>query len=305
MPIHSTYIRYFDEVWRSGSIRKAAAKLHIAPSAVSRQIFKLEEELGVPLFERMPSGIKLTHAGTLFAAHATDTLNKSALFIEELKALKQQSSEQIALAAQESVTSQFLPKVLLEFHSQFPNVSTAFTTASGKELCDLLVDKKTQVAIAFDPEPHDEIIQIACQALPVLAVMTVDHPLAKKKQLNLEECAKHPLILPDASWPLRDILDDLSSQLDQAPHILTSSNSVEFLRKMLATDSIIGFQTLIGIEAEEYKRDLVQIPLLADNQPVTQNFALCIRKDADPSEAFTQLLDLLKNRFKQYQPEAT
>src|SRR5262245_32945798 len=54
LPVFSPFIRYFDEVARQGSIRRAADRLNVAPSAVNRQILKLEDELGAPLFERLP-----------------------------------------------------------------------------------------------------------------------------------------------------------------------------------------------------------------------------------------------------------
>jgi DNA-binding transcriptional LysR family regulator len=65
MPVFSPFIRYFDEVARQGSIRKAADRLNVAPSAVNRQILKLEDELGAPLFERLPRGLRLTAAGEI------------------------------------------------------------------------------------------------------------------------------------------------------------------------------------------------------------------------------------------------
>ena len=61
--IHAPAILYFDKVRRCGSFREAARSLNVASSAVNRQILKLEEELGTPLFERLPSGLRLTAAG--------------------------------------------------------------------------------------------------------------------------------------------------------------------------------------------------------------------------------------------------
>src|SRR5258707_8848398 len=66
-------LRYFLETARLGSIRRAAEKLYVAPSAVSRQIALLERNFGAPLFERHVAGVRLTQAGEGFAqqAHAT------------------------------------------------------------------------------------------------------------------------------------------------------------------------------------------------------------------------------------------
>ena len=66
---HLRFLSYVDEVARVGSIRQAADRLHIAPSAVNRRILDIEEELGTPLFERLPRGVRLTAAGELFVAY--------------------------------------------------------------------------------------------------------------------------------------------------------------------------------------------------------------------------------------------
>ena len=66
---HLRFLKYFDEVARAGSIRQAAEALHVAPSSVNRRIQDLEEELGVPLFERLPRGMRLTAAGELFVQY--------------------------------------------------------------------------------------------------------------------------------------------------------------------------------------------------------------------------------------------
>lgn len=72
--MHASILKYFTEVARSGSIRKASEELHVATSAVSRQIKKLEDELGTPLFERFSDGLRLTSAGEIVLRHAKETL---------------------------------------------------------------------------------------------------------------------------------------------------------------------------------------------------------------------------------------
>ena len=67
--VHSPALRYFDVVRRAKSIREAARQLNVASSAVNRQIIKLEEEIGTPLFDRTQSGLVLTPVGEALARH--------------------------------------------------------------------------------------------------------------------------------------------------------------------------------------------------------------------------------------------
>ena len=72
--IHSPAIHYFDMVRRCNSIREAARRLNVASSAVNRQILKLEDEIGAPLFDRLPAGLRLTPAGEILTRHITVVL---------------------------------------------------------------------------------------------------------------------------------------------------------------------------------------------------------------------------------------
>ena len=74
MRIHAPALQYFDVVRRAGSIREGARRLNVASSAVNRQILKLEDEIGAALFERLPSGLRLTLAGEVLAQHVTIVL---------------------------------------------------------------------------------------------------------------------------------------------------------------------------------------------------------------------------------------
>ena len=74
---HLRILDYVDEVARSGSIRKAAEQLNVTASAVNRRIMDLEEELGAPLFERLPRGVRLTTAGELSSTTCASSTTRS------------------------------------------------------------------------------------------------------------------------------------------------------------------------------------------------------------------------------------
>ncbi|WP_423454423.1 LysR family transcriptional regulator [Ottowia sp. VDI28] len=88
---HLRFLKYVDEIARSGSIAKAAERLHVAASAVNRRLQDIEEELDTPLFERLPRGMRLTAAGELFIRYVrsrSTELDQVLSQIEELKGLR-------------------------------------------------------------------------------------------------------------------------------------------------------------------------------------------------------------------------
>lgn len=299
MPIHSVFLKYFDEVCRSGSIRLAARKLNVASSAVNRQILKIEDELGVKLFERSASGIRLTDSGELLAAHVSRTLGDAERTLVRIVALKGDQRQILSIAGQESIIARFLPPALVALHAEYPDVATSFKAAKGTELQELLRSNSADIAVAFDPGSAEDIEMVAAVVLPVGAVLTPSHPLAGRTQLSLADCAPYPIVLPDRSWPLRMLLDQQIAQADLAFNIVTSSNSVEFLKTMVDQQLGIGFQTIVGLEVQVERGELIHVPLVTSSN-VNQEFALCRRSGDVTNPAFDRLIVLLRQRLADY-----
>ena len=301
MKIHSVFLTYFDEVCKSGSIRKAAKKLFVASSAVNRQILKKEEELGTKLFKRSHKGIELTEAGEILSQHISRTLTDYDRTIREIAACREIDSQGITIVGQESVVSRFLPPIFLELQSQFPGLATSFVAASGRKLNDYLMNGRADIALAFDPVADPNIKQIASIELPVGAVISPSHPLSNLKSLSLEDCINYPLILPDESWPLQDILNkELSNISNTSDLVATTSNSMEFLRSMLGKELRIGFQTIIGLEESIRSGTLVHIPLASKNHNFTQKFTICVNRNHELTPISESILKLLSNRLDRY-----
>ncbi len=299
MPIHSAFLKYFDEVCKSGSIRKAANRLFVASSAVNRQILKIEDELEVKLFERSHQGIKLTGAGKILARHVSRTLSDADRTLQEIEASKENTLKGISIVGQESVISRFLPPALVSLHAEYPEVATSFMAASGRSLNEFLIKGSADIALAFDPEDDKDIERVLGIELQIGAVMAPSHPLAVHCSVRLDQCTEYNLILPDESWPLRDILDRELAHVQLDPAAITTSNSVEFLRAMLTEESAIGFQTIIGLEQALEEKSLVHIPL-SGRQVLTQLFAICVHRNREPSHVLDSILNLLKQRMNSY-----
>ena len=185
MPIHAPFLKYFREVVASGSVRTAAKRLHISSSAVSRQILKIEDELGVRLFERKPGGMELTTAGHVLAGHVERTLVDAERCHAELAALGQVPERPLTITGQESVIAEFLPPVLVELHAALPGMGSAFAAAGGDQLNRLLLDGTADVAIAFDRQPEACVVDLATRTLAVGAIVAPSHPLAARSALSV------------------------------------------------------------------------------------------------------------------------
>src|SRR5260370_3922125 len=114
--LHARVLKYLDEVARLGSIRKAAARLNVASSAINRQILALENELGAPIFERMPRRLRLTATGEVLIAHVRDTLKGHQRVESHIEALKGLTRGEGTIATMNG----FAPRPLPRFPSAIP-----------------------------------------------------------------------------------------------------------------------------------------------------------------------------------------
>ncbi|MFN7195003.1 MAG: LysR family transcriptional regulator, partial [bacterium] len=101
-PMHTAALRYIAEVARRGSVRKAAAALNVAASAIDRQLLKIEAALGTPLFDRTPTGMRPTPAGAILLRHVADTLLDFERVRAEIDDLRGIKTGNVAIAAVDS-----------------------------------------------------------------------------------------------------------------------------------------------------------------------------------------------------------
>ncbi|MGE0310283.1 MAG: LysR family transcriptional regulator [Lautropia sp.] len=245
---HLRFLRYFDEVARAGSIRQAAERLHVAPSAVNRRIQDLEAELGVPLFERLPRGMRLTAAGELFVHHVRSRaadLDKVRSEIEDLRGLRRGV---VRLVASQALAPSFMPQAVAAFRRRNPLVQFEIGIGDHVHALDALRVFATDLALVFNLGHEADVQRIARVPQRVMAMMHRSHPLARRggEGLRLRDCVEFPVALPARAAGSRQLLDAFlaRSSIELKPAI--ESNSFEFLRGCLYHAHTVSFQIGIG-----------------------------------------------------------
>lgn len=243
---HLRFLNYLDEVARAGSFRQAAEKLHIAPSAVIRRIQDLEEELGTPLFERLPRGVRLNAAGELFVAYIRSRsaqLDQVRSEIEDLQGLRR---GQLKLVASQALAPAFLPKTIAGFRGQHPLVQVQARIGDHLQAVQALRDFETDLALVFNLDSEPDIERLGEFEQKLLATMHRDHPLAQKAELKIRDCMDYPLVLPGREIGGRQLLDRFLTRSSVKLRPVVESNSFEFMRGYLYHEQAITFQIAIG-----------------------------------------------------------
>lgn len=226
----SNALRYFLEVAQCGSIRVAAGKLNIAPSAISRHIQKLEQELGLALFERNARGVSLTEAGKLYVRHARTVFldrERVRLEIDDLKGLRR---GHIRISTIDGIVAGPLSNATSSFRKRHPDV-TIHLHSTGTEMVNKAVrEGQADIGIAYQPTPVDGINIIERILDPLLLVVSPTHNLAARKIIDVREALNFPLALPEATFGIRKLINAAcqSERIALTPNLET--NSIEALR---------------------------------------------------------------------------
>jgi DNA-binding transcriptional LysR family regulator len=261
MAMHAAVLRYFDHVARQGSIRKAAETLSVASSAVNRQILRLEDEIGVPLFERSRSGVQPTAAGELLLRHVRETQNEFQRARAEIASLGGAVSGTVRIISLESMLARFLPQVVAEMAARHPQVNFTVLTVHPSEIAEALRSGDSDFGVLFVDNRLSGVEVVAEFRTTVGALMRPDHPLAGARTLTLTDCARHPVIMLNDRWLLDPIMtaEFAESGARLVPRIV--SNSIEFMRQAITRGLGIGFVTPIGFLDEIRRGELVHVPL--------------------------------------------
>lgn len=248
---HLQTLIYVDAVARAGSIRKAADTLAITSTALNRRILALEEELGVPIFERLPSGVRLSTAGEILIQHIREQLSgmeRVKAHISDLEGLRR---GRVAIASSQALLPYFLPREIAAYTAEQPGVTFSVVRRDREAAERALLEHSADIAVVFEPVRLSEFHTLLTVRQPLYAVFGASHPLVGTGPLRLRECFDYPIAVPSADYGVRHILETAmrSSSLRLKPRI--ESDSFEYLRGFASVSQAVTFQIPLGIPDED------------------------------------------------------
>ena len=257
----NAHLRYFTSVARHGSIREAAEELHVAQSALSRQIQKLEQELGVPLFQRHARGVELTSAGEIFLRHARSSLRQDERVRSELDALKGLRTGTVNIQAIESLVPSVLPQVILGFSARHPGISFNVTVDRTDLILAAVRDGRTDIGLVFYPTIESDLVSVFKMREPLVALMSPRHPLAKKTKVSLAEAIGYPIALPLKNSGSRVLLDIACKAAGIYMKPVLETNSIQLRVNFLHLNNGITFHSRLAAADSLATGNVVAVPI--------------------------------------------
>ena len=250
---HQRVLAYVDAVARAGSIRKAAEHLSITASALNRRIQDFEEDLGTPIFERLPRGVRLNAAGELVIRHVRAQRADLEKLLSQIADLSGARRGHVAIACSHAVAYMLLPREIGSYREAFPAVTFSVTVLDHVRAQQALSDFSVDLVLVFEPAIQAELQVIYVLDEPLYAIAARDHPALQKPVVRLRDCIAYPVVLPDRSFGGRQLLDQALQRRMIKLEPVIESNSFEMLRSYVLTENAITFQTLNGAPLEEFE----------------------------------------------------
>lgn len=198
---------------QTGSFRAAADAVHLSPSALSRQITRLEDKLGVRLFDRDTRNVRTTSSGRAFAEVAERMLNVAEDGLSEFQAHIAARNGRLTIAGLPSVTAGLLPAVLEHYTKQNPNVDVHIMDALSEAV--LRAVEMGEADIGFTAGTVDVRGRLSFQRLlddEFVAVGTADGPLAENRPYCWDELLEMPFIAMAQGTSVRELMDGACSR---------------------------------------------------------------------------------------------
>jgi len=205
--LQESALHYFMEVVRHGSVTEAANHLGVAPSAVSRHIARLERELDTLLFERRARGMVPNAAGELLAVHAKRARQEIERVADDIRAVRGLRMGTVRIASTEGFANEFIPPLAAEFRRVYGGISFSVEVSSRAKIVQMVREGDVDVGITLGMSSERGVNVEFRHPSPILAVVGVHHPLARRRQLTLAQVVSHPIALPPKFTTLRTLLD--------------------------------------------------------------------------------------------------
>ena len=233
-------LKYFLQVADTLNFSKAARRLYVTQSTLSQQISHLEQEVGMPLFERNSHEVYLTEAGKELLPYAQQTVNAAGACAERMNDLRQMLAGELNVGVTFSF-SNIMADTLIDFIHAYPHVRLNIAYRSMRELMDGLKKRDLDLVLAFRPLCHDKDIDSrAIFSNRLAAIVSESHPLAGRKSVTLAELERHDLVLPAPGMQARHALDHLLERRETSLRVMVEVNSVNVIFDLLRRSRLVS-----------------------------------------------------------------
>jgi LysR family transcriptional regulator, cys regulon transcriptional activator len=254
-----------EAVRRNLNLTEAAKALHTSQPGVSKAIIELEEELGIEIFARHGKRLKrITEPGQ----HVIKSVDLIMRELGNLKRIGEQFSAEdsgtLSIATTHTQARYVLPQPIARLRETYPKVNISLHQGSPDQVAKMLIEEVAEIGIATESLSHyDELVTLPCYEWQHVLVMPIDHPLAKRETLSLEDLAQEPLITYHPSFTGRTKIDQAFALKKLHPRVALEAIDSDVIKTYVRTGLGIGIVAEMAVRdgvGHESNQDLAVIP---------------------------------------------
>ena len=298
MPAFSRFLRYFMVVGRQGSIRKAAEELNVSASAIDRQILRVEADLGLPLFERLPTGLKLTAAGEIMMAAGGNWKKGLAQVLAQIDDLRGLKRGHVDIAVIDALAKGYIPRIVEIIQNRYPGITIGLKVLENDNVRSAIARGDVDFGIFFEPHSYKDLTVRAFVDVVLGFVTPAGHPFARQSSARFSSCTGKKLVVPGEPLAVSEQISVLEGATGVEMDKAVSSDNIQMIASLVSQGIGIGILTSLDVitEVESGQLSFVRIsdPIL---RPMT--LALCTASARMPSHAASVVLAEIENSFQE------
>ncbi len=227
-------LEMFRAVAEESTFTRAAERLHVSQSAVSRQLQLLEEELGTLLLHRTGRGVTLTSPGQLLLTTANRINRDMQEVVSQISQTQQLQRGVLKLGAGMTVCLYILPKLLKKFRAMYKNLDLRVAAGTADEILRMLRSNELDLALLTLP-----IVASDLEIKPVLkeemvVVTARGHALTRERRIDPRSLGRHPMVLFESGSNTRHVLDEFFLEQQIPINVVMETENVEIIKAMIA-----------------------------------------------------------------------
>ncbi|HET8913580.1 MAG TPA: LysR family transcriptional regulator [Ktedonobacteraceae bacterium] len=287
----------FEQIVQQGSFSKAARSLNTTQPTVSSRIIALEQEIGSALFIRGGRHVELTDLGNSFLPYAKQALAALTRGLETARLTRDGRRGRVTIGVLPSLTGNFFSAAIARFHTTHPQVDLFVRTGHSNQLIEELHDGITWLGLITEPLLQPSLQQLLCFQEPLVFVCRADHPLAKKRRIELKEIwnESNPYLFVRWNQEIDSLFLKLKKQ-GQALMEVPSETARDLLKRGIGTALLT--RPLISRELASGKFCELNI---VDQPPLQRLSALvCLEHNPDLPASVQQFIEVLRKEARNF-----
>ncbi|MDD9270516.1 LysR family transcriptional regulator [Paenibacillus sp. GCM10023248] len=281
-------LEYFAAICKEMHFTRASEKLGMSQPTLSHQIKTLEDELGVPLFDRIGKKIAITEAGKILLAECKVIFSSLENVKVQIMELQKVARGTLSIGALPGELTQLVSSVLLDFHYIYPEIQIKVINLD--DIVERVMQNEIDLAITIFPIEDERIRKIPLYKEDMYLVVSSQHPLADQERINFEDINQYPVVLFPQSHKCRQVIDFTSNSCGLTIEPIIETTAIETIISLVKTGAAV---TALSKTYVNMYNDAQLTAIQIVNPTLSREIGIIYHKDKYISQATRLFIDLL------------